>query len=124
MQDDPDEKPAADVLASVSVALATFFTNPVDQDGMEWLQCLRCLQISHSTVTKDHWMAQLFTCDDNADAARHSILNAHANQAQKETMQYMVDLKARADNQVVEWITNDDLAPAFNEEPRLVEWAQ
>jgi hypothetical protein len=117
----PDENSATKVFGEAVGALNFFLTDLPSPDSGTWRQCARCLKISSTTVSEDDWAATLQTCNQHADAARASILNATIRDFRKYAAMWTDRTRLKAQDQMILDITNS-APPNFSADPRIIEW--
>jgi hypothetical protein len=104
-------------------SLNKYFKSPPLADDFEWQQCVRCLQVCGTTVTKDHLKAQLITCNGVIDAAKSSILNQMCSNYRKDLLtQKDAAHAAAADHAVMQIISENP--PPFSADLHILEWAK
>ena len=117
----PDENSTTKVFGEAVGALNFFLTDLPSPDSSTWHQCARCLKISSTTVSEDDWAATLQTCNQHADAARASILNATIHDFRKYAAMWTDRTHLKAQDQMILDITNS-APPNFSADLRIIEW--
>jgi hypothetical protein len=88
---------------------------------MQWHQCARCLNVSSTTIFNKDWEATLLTCQQHADAARASILNATIRDFCNKAIAWTNKTCAKAQDQMVLDITNGN-PPPLSADPCIIDW--
>lgn len=91
----PETRDAVETFGKGVMALGHYFTNPALGNDAEWRQCVRCLQVSHTQITEDHWFAQVQTCNQHAEATRQSLMNQYLSHFNATIMKWK-DITPRA----------------------------
>jgi hypothetical protein len=114
----PDELDNLKVFTEAVGALNRYLTDPSAQNPNSWQQCLRCLQVSHTTVTEDDWWAHM-----NATTVRHTIINRTIRNVSNEALKRTDEERGRAWDQIIMMMINAN-PPPFDADPRILEFIQ
>ncbi len=117
----PDESDAARDFSFAVGSLHYFLTNTVVDLPHKFKQCARCLKVSSTVTTADDLEAHLMSCNQDADAARLTIINATIKEARDEALRWKDEQTARAQDQVVLAVINSN-PPPFSADPRIEAW--
>ena len=119
----PDELESFKVFAEAVGSLNCYLTDPTALNPERWQQCLRCLQVAHVSVTEDDWWAHFQTANQNAAAARQTILNATVRNFSAEALRRVDADRARAWDQIVTRVVTAN-PPPFDADPRVLKWIE
>ena len=121
---DPDEENAFLVLGKAAAAFARFFSDPTTKNPSEWQQCARCLEFSHTTITQDHWEAQLMSCGQHVNEAKLNLINAQIRLFQNELADWENKVCDHVYDQIILNVTTRSPPNLIRElaEPRLAEY--
>jgi hypothetical protein len=86
------------------MALNRYLTNPTAQNPSHWLQCLRCLQVAHISVTEDNWWAHFTTANQHAATMRITILNTTIHNFSTKALHHVDMVHIKAWDQIVTWV--------------------
>jgi hypothetical protein len=89
----------------------------------EWQQCAHCLKVSHTTVTKDHWEAQLLSCGQHVNDAKLNLMCSQIRLFQNELAEWENEVCDKVYDQIILNVTTRSPPDLMWElaEPRLVE---
>jgi hypothetical protein len=121
---DPDEENAFLVLGKAAAAFTRFFSDPTTKNPSEWQQCARCLEFSHTTITQDHWEAQLMSCGQHVNEAKLNLINAQIQLFQNELADWENKVCDHVYDQIILNVTTRSPPNLIRElaEPRLAEY--
>ena len=97
----PDELESFKTFAEAVSSLNRYLTDPAALNPERWQQCLRCLQVAHVSITEDDWWAHFQTANQNAAAARQTILNTTIRNFSTEALHCVDADRTRAWDQIV-----------------------
>jgi hypothetical protein len=120
---DPDEESAFLSMGKAAKSFACFFSDPTAQNPTEWQQCARCLEVSHTTITQDHWEAQVLSCGQHVNDAKLGLMRSQISLFQKELAQWEIDVCDKVYDQIILNVTTRSPPDLLRElaEPRLAE---
>jgi hypothetical protein len=119
----PDDLDSLKVFTEAAGALNRYLTDPTAQSPNSWQQCLRCLQVSHTTVTEDDWWAHMNAANQNTTTVRHTIINRTIRNVSNEALKQTDEERGRAWDQIVTMTINAN-PPPFDADPRILEFIQ
>jgi hypothetical protein len=117
----PDELKDFKVFAEATAALNRYLTDPTAQNPNHWLQCLRCLQVAHISVTEDNWWAHFATANQHTATARTTILNTTICNFSTKALRRVDMVRIKAWDQIVMWVITANPPPA-DTDPHILEW--
>jgi hypothetical protein len=112
----PDELESFKVLAKAIGSLNCYFTDPTALNPEHWQQCLCCLQVTHVSIMEDDWWAHFQTANQNAAAARQTILNTTIWNFSMEALRHVDADRTRAWDQIVTRVITAN-PPPFDADP-------
>jgi len=109
-------------LARANRNLNSFFTKENVKGPNNSNQCIRCLQVSGSTVLPEHWEAQLLTCNQLVAATCSTLINRYTQEFTREMETWLGNQRITAQNQIIETVINEHPPPHQERDPRVIEW--
>jgi len=79
--------------------------------------------VAHVSITEDDWWAHFQTANQNAAAARQTILNTTIRNFSAEALCCVDADRARAWDQIVTWVVTTN-PPPFDADPHVLEWIE
>jgi hypothetical protein len=121
---DPDEENTFLLLGKASKAFARFFSDPTMKDPTEWQQCARCLEVSHTPCTRDHWEAQLLACGQHINDAKLKLMQTKIRLFQNELAEWENKVCDHMYEQIILNVTTRSPPDLIRElaEPHLAEY--
>jgi len=114
----PDDSNATRDFSFAVGSLHYFLTNMAVDHPNNYKQCARCLKVSSTTTTAEHFEAHLMACNRDADAVRLMVINTMIKKACNEALRWK-DVQ----DQIVLVVINSD-PPPFHTDLRIEEWVQ
>ena len=120
---DPDKESAFLSMGKAAKSFTHFFSDPTMKNPTEWQQCACCLEVSHTTITQDHWEAQVLSCGQHVNNAKLSLMHSQIRLFQNELTQWENEVCDKVYNQIILNVTTRSPPNLIRElaKPHLVE---